>query len=1106
MMRWIVGSSLRYRRLVLAVAAVLLAAGIVQVRSAPIEAFPDFGPVRVEVQTEALGLSAEEVENLITNPMEQEFFNGMPWLASIKSDSLPGLSRLDMSFEPGTDPVRARQVVQERLTMVRALPAVSKSPAVIQPTSTTSRLMMIGLSSKDVSLIDMSVLARFNIRQRLIAVPGVANVAVWGMRDRQLQILVDPVKLRQHNVPLDNVITSAGNAMWSSPLTFVEASTPGTGGFIDNANQRIEIQHKQPVKTAADLAKVSVDGAEKKGLRLGDIATVVENHQLLIGDGLTNDQQGLLMVVERFPGTSISQLTGDVEAALDGLRPSLTGITVDTGLYRPASYLDTVRDNLGRSLLVGLVLLALLLGAMLFSWRAALVAVVSISLSLAVALLVLSRFGIMLNALVLAGLVMAVAIVVDDATIDVLHIRRRLRQPVPAAAGTADRPAVERPAVDAPAGYRPAGPAAPPVDGEPQFDTSADSRLDRPAGSRPDVGPDSPTDRRATTVLAAAVQMRGSVLVATVVAVLSVAPVLALGNVTGSFLRPLAVGYVVAVLASMLVALTVTPALSLLLSGGRPAPGESPVARALGRAHGSALSRLVARPVFALAGAVVLLLAGLAVLPTLRDQAVVPPLQVRDLLVTWRATPGTSLVEMDRLTAQASRELRTVPGVRSVGAHVGRASLSDQVVGSNAAELWVGIDAGADYGAATRAVRTVVQGYPGLRSDVTTYPQERLRAAATGSDSALVVRVYGRDYAVLQAKAAEVAGIVAGVKGIARPRVSVPDFEPTVEVEVDIVKAAAAGLKPGDTRRAAATMASGIIAGHMYEGQKIYEVTVWGTPETRHSLSSIQNLLIDSPRGGQVRLGDVASVRIRPNPTNIKHDAVARYVDVTADVQGRGLGDVTRDVENAVRNVTFPDEHHLEVLGESAQRQSIQRQALAYAIAFLVGLFFLLQATLGSWRLAGLLFLTLPVALVGGLLAAALRQDVSSVASLMGLLAVLAVAVRAGVVQIRHYQQLEREGEQPGRDLVLRGTGDRFGPVVTAMLATAVVLAPLLVVGATAGLEILQPLVAIVIGGLVTAALLNLFILPTVYLRFAARPQPVTAGPHDVSREQSDAR
>ncbi len=1051
MLAWIVGSSLRYRTLALAVAAVLLVLGAAQLRTAEVEALPDFGPVHVEVQAEALGLSAEEVENLITNPMEQEFFNGMPWLAAIRSDSLPGLARMDMSFEPGTDPIQARQVVQERLTMVRALPAVSKSPQVIQPTASTSRLMMIGLSSKDVSLIEMSVLARFNIRQRLIAVPGVANVAVWGMRNRQLQVLVDPERLRRHRVPLDTVVTSAGNAMWSSPLTFVEASTPGTGGFIDNANQRIEIQHRQPVRTAADLSKVAVEGAETAGLRLGDIATVVEDHQLLIGDGLANDEQSLLMVVERFPGTSVSQLTRDVERALDEMRPGLTGITVDTGLYRPANYLDAVRDNLGRSLGLGLVLLGVALLALLVDWRAAVVGLVAVSLSLAVATLVLSWFGLLLNAMIVAGLVMAVAVLVDDAVGDALAVRRGLRHPPPAADGPAGEP-------------------------------------------RPDRG---------TAVREAVLTSRGDVVVATVIAVLSVAPVLALGAVTGPFLRSVALGYVVAVLASMLVALTVTPALSLLL--GRPGTDrDSPVTRALRRAHASALPRLLGRPVPLLVAAAVLVLAGLAALPALRDQSVVPPLQERDLLVSWQGPPGTSLPEMNRISGMAGRELRAVPGVRSVGVHVGRASLSDQVVGSNTAEMWVGIDPDADHGATTDAVRAVVGGYPGLRSEVTTYPEKRLRAART-AESSLVVRVYGRDYAVLAAKAEEVAHLVSAVKGVGAPRISRPDFEPTVEVEVDIPKAAAAGLKPGDARRAAAIMASGITAGHMYEGQKIFEVVVWGTPAHRHSVSTIQDLLIDSPKGEQVRLGDIASVRVRPNPTNIRHDAVARYVDVTADVWGRGLGDVTREVQEATRDVTFPAEHHLEVLGESTERQSEQRWTVAYVVAFVVALYFLLQAAFGSWRLATLLFLLLPVALSGGVLVALLREDVLSAASLLGLLAVLAVAARGGIRQIRHYQRLERTGDRPGPDLVLRGTREGFDSVVIPALATAAALAPLLLFGVTAGLEIVQPLVAIVLGGLLTAALVNLLVLPGLYLRYAERSRPAPAGPPDVERERSDA-
>ncbi|HSV66535.1 MAG TPA: efflux RND transporter permease subunit [Mycobacteriales bacterium] len=1020
----------------LAVAVVLVGMGVVQVRAAQVEAFPDFGPTRVEVQTEALGLSAEEVENLITNPMEQEFFNGMPWLHQIRSDSLPGLSRLDLVFEPGTDPTRARQVVQERLTMVRALPAVSKSPAVIQPTSTTSRLMMIGLSSSDVSLIDLSVLARWKLRQRLIAVPGVANVSIWGMRDRQLQVLVDPDRLRKHHVPLDAVVRSAGNAMWSSPLTFVEASTPGTGGFIDNANQRIEIQHIQPIRTAKDLAQVAIDGAESSSLRLSDVADVVEDHQLLIGDSVTKDNRGLLLVVERFPGTSVTDVTREVEKALDGLRPGLAGISIDTTLYRPATFLESARNNLAWTLAIGALLLLLVLGALMFSWRAALVSLVAISASLALALLVLSLFGARLNMMILAGLAMAVAIVVDDAVGDVEHLRRRLR---------------ERRGEDAGAG--------------------------------------SAADSKAGAILAAVLDVRGPLFVATVIVVVSVLPALALGEVSGAFLRPLALGYVLAVLASMVVALTLTPALAMLLFSESSLRRESSLARRLERGYAAQLGRLARRPVRAYAVAGLVLVASLVALPQIGGQHLTPALQDRDLLVRLDAAPGTSLTEMDRLMATATRELRALPGVRTVGAHVGRASLSDQVVAVNSSELWVSLDPAANYAATTAAIRDAIGGYPGLRTEVMTYPAQRVQEVDRSSDAPLVVRIYGRDYDVMRAKAAEVATLVSGVAGVREPRVMLPDLEPTVEVEVSITKAARVGVKPGDVRRAAAIMVSGITAGNLYEAQKVFDVVVWATPEKRHSLDSIRGLLIDTPHGGQVKLSDVADVRIRPNPANIRHDAVARYIDVTADVRGRGLDDVTRDVERSVRNVTFPAEHHVEVLGESAQRENTQQRALGYAIAALVVLFFLLQACFGSWRLATLHLLLLPVALAGAVLVAAVRRDVMSVVSLFGLLTVLAITIRGSILQTRHYQRLEQQGVTAGPDLVLRGSRERFGPTVTAALATALALTPLLLVGVASGLEVLQPLVAIVLGGLVTATLVNLFLLPALYLRFATTTQ-----------------
>jgi Cu/Ag efflux pump CusA len=1038
MIRWIVGSSQNYRRLVLAVAVALIAAGFVQLRRTGVEALPEFGPVRVDVQVEALGLSAEEVENLITNPMENEFFNGIPWLAKLESHTIPGLSSMEMTFEPGTDPIRARQVVQERLTMAPALPAASsRPPLVVQPLSSTGRLMMIGLSSDQKSLIDMSLMSRWTIVPRLLSVPGVANVGVWGFRDRQLQVQVDPAKLMQHSVTLDEVLRTSANALWVSPLTFVEASTPGLGGFIDTPNQRIEIQHNQPIKNAADLSKVVIEGAEHRGLRLGDVAQIVEDHQILIGDAVVGDAPSLMLVVERFPGTKVTDVTRNVEAALNELGPALPGVRIDTKVYRPATFVDTMVHNFTTSLIIGAILLVLLLGFLFFDWRAALVSIVTIATSVAVTVLVLSLLGVGLNMMSLAGLVMALAIVVDDAVVGVDNVRRRVR-----------------------------------------------ARTGDDSASLSD------------TVRAAILETRGPLTVAALIAVASVAPVVLLDGVAGAFLTPVAQAFVAATLVSLVTALTVGPVLATLLLSGASRRRESAPARALERRYASFLPGLLRRPAWSYAMIGLLVVVGLLAVPFLGGKPLSPTLKERDLLISWEAPPGASLPEMSRITGALTAELRSVPGVRDVGAHVGRAIAGDQIVGVNSGEVWLSIDPKAEYEKTLTAVRQVVNGYPGMQSDLVTYSDKRVREVRTTSASDdIVVRLYGNDFGVLNAKANEVLGIISGIRGVDRPHVLTTQVAPAVEIEVSVDKAAKWGLKPGDVRRAAATLVAATIAGNLFDEQKVYEVVVWGVPQVRENVDTIRDLRIDAPIGGpgggptQVRLADVADVRIVPKAEVILHDQVSRAVDVVANVRGRGVGAVTSDVRNQLRQVAFPQEHHLEVLGEAQQQAGAGSRLWPAMIAVAILTFFLLQAAFGSWRLASLYFLLLPCGLAGGLLLAwAVRGSLSAV-SLLGLLTVLAMGVRGGLLQVRHYQRLEEEGMAAGPELVALGSRHRLQPTVTGLLAAALALLPLVVYGSGSGMEIVGPLALIVIGGLVTTALLNLFVLPALYLRFAARPR-----------------
>jgi Cu/Ag efflux pump CusA len=1043
-MRRIIDASLRFRLLVVAIAAGVIAVGVVQLRDAPVDVLPEFTPPYVEVQTEALGLSAEEVEQLVTVPLEADLLNGTAGVSVLRSESVPGESSIVLLFEPGTDIKDARQLVQEQLTQAHANPNVSKPPQMIQPLSSESRVMMIAISPEGLSPIESSVLARWTIRPRLMGVPGVANVSIFGLRDRQLQVLVDPERLRDKRVTLSQVIRTAGNAQLVSPLSFLEASTPGTGGFIDTPNQRLQIRHILPTVTPSALARVPVEGATGRGsaLRLGDVSQVVEDHQPLIGDAVVNGATGLLLVVEKFPGANTLQVTRDVDDALDELRPGLSGIRVDSHVFRPADFISSAVDNLTLAAIVGCALLALVLLALFLEWRAALICIVAFVLSLTAAALVLDATGSTFNALVFAGLAVAVGAVIDDAVIDVHNVR-----------GRAD-------------------------------------------------------------VAQAATEMRGPIGYATLVILLAALPVLFIEGVSGAFFEPLVRAYALAVVASMVVALTVTPVLSSLLLPGRRGSGEPrPAAR-----YGAALARVVARPRWVLAGAGVALAAGLALIPVLNGP-VIPSFKDRSIVAHLDAAPGTGRPEMARIVARASRELRSIPGVSDVGAHLGRAVTGDQVVDVNSSELWITLDPDADYDATRAAVERVVAGYPGFAHSLATYEQQRIRDVAAvddrqaghpGAGSAdldvltgvdrrpLVVRVYGEDPTVLREQAARMKRMLSQVDGVSNPQVEPQIEEPTVAIEVDLALAQRYGIKPGDVRRAATTLLSGIEVGSLFKQQAIFEVVVRGTPDVRRSVTDIRGLLIDTPSGGHVRLGDVASVRVRPTPSAIQRESSSRRIDVTADVSGRGVAAVRDDVTDRLRRTSFPLEYHAQVIGDSGGDAASATRLLGFGLAAAIGIFLLLQAAFGSWRLACLAFLTLPIALVGGEVAGAIDGTTFSLGALAGLLTVFAIAARNEIVLIRHYQHLERhEGERAGPELVLRGSRERLAPIAITAAATGAAVLPFVVLGERAGYEIVQPMAIVVLGGLVTSTVLSLFVLPALYVRFGLAPRRRVAPEED---------
>jgi len=1028
MIKWIVSAALRFSRLVVAAAIGILGLGLYQLHNTAVDVYPEFEPPDIQIQAEALGLSAQEVEQLITVPIEQDLLNGIPWVEHIRSRSMPGLSAIDLQFEPGTDLLAARQLTQERMSQAKALPNVGTPPIMVQPTSSTSRIAMISMHSDTVSEIQMSVLARWQIRPRLMSIPGVANVSVWGLRDRQLQVQVDPQRLQSHKVSLTQLIESTGNALWVSPLSFVEASTPGTGGFVETPNQRLGVQHIQPIATPDQLANVAVEGTQSP-LRIGDVANVTEDHQPLIGDASVDGAPSLMLVVERFPDANTAQVTHDVDEAIEAMKPGLAGINMDANVFRPETYMNTALRHLGVVGLVSAVLLVASVGLLFVSWRVVLIPVVAVPLSLVSAAWILHLRGETLTTMTLLGLAAAAVVVIDDVVGDVAAIRTRHL------AASQDTPAVSS------------------------------------------VMGDLVTARR------------GPLLVALAMSILVLAPVLTIGGVSNAFSWPLAATYVLATVTSLVVALVVTPALAvLLLRDGKAHLRAGPLDRWIRAGADRIATPAIGKPGLVATGAGILAVAAILVAWLAPSGPVLPTLQDRNVLVRVQGAPGTSLPEMNRVTASLAAEMREAPGIESAGAHVGRAITSDEIVNVDAGEVWLTVAPNADYQETLAGLREIAAGYPGIHTSVRTYAEDRVAAArdrVVGDQ--VVVRVFGSDLATLQDTADDVSRMLSTVKGVLSPRVEPLVTEPTLQIEVDLAAAQRHGLRPGDVRREATTLISGLSVGSLYEEQKVFDVVVWGGPQIRQSLSDLEALRIDTPSGQQVRLGDVAKVRIAPDPVAIDHNSVSRSVDVTAVVNGRSAADVSQDVTSRLRGISFPYEYHAEVLGDAARQQANHVRVAAIAAVVVLLSFLILQAATGSWRLAGALLVTLPVAVAGGVLVAPLVGGVFSIGVLAALFALLALAIRQALVFVRRARELGAEpGASPG-DSVLQAVRESAPSVLGVALVVAVLMVAPAVLGTTAGLEAFHPFAVSMLVGLVTATAVSLIAVPAFYLAIANR-------------------
>lgn len=1029
--RW----SSRFRLLILAVGAGIIATGVALLPGLTVEAVPEFDPPHLQVQTEALGLSAEEVEQLITAPMEADILNGVAFLDEMRSESVPGLSSIDLLFKPGTNLRDARQLVGERLTRTRALPHVSQPPVLMQPLSSTSRVMMIRLSSPDVPIIDLSVLARWNIKPRLMGVPGVANVAIWGQREQQMQVQVDPARLAASGVTLNQIIETTGNAVWVSPLSFLRASAPGSGGFIETGNQRLGIQHVLPITTPADLSRVSIEHVAGPSRTLGDVATVVENHQPLIGDAATGGDPGLVLVIEKFPGMSTVAVTAAIDQALDDLRPGLRGVKVDASIYRPATSIESTARSLGLGSLLSVLVVAGLLALVFRSWRLGLLVLVVLVVTVGGTLGALSLLGTGMNTMIFAGLVLAMTVVVGDAVAD-MHSLRRLR---------------------------PDGAA-------------------RPGGEGLDV-----TREQRSGLLAHALRAsRTAAGFGSLVAVISLLPAVFLGGIEAAFFRPLVLAVALALAIALILGWTLTIGLVVILLRSGPSRRPSRVVLRSRDAYGSLLSRWVRRAPALLAGAAVLALAGAVLLPVLATTArSVPVLTDSNLVVRLDAKAGTSIDEMGRITERARAAVAELPGVTGVAGHVGRAIASDQVVGVSSGELWVRLDGAHDRSTVKGLVQGAVRAIPGLRADVVGYAEGKVGDSLRARRTQFAVRIFGVHMDALRQQADLVSNRLRQVPGVSGIALDLPPTEPVAEIEVSLAAAEKAGIKPGEVRRAAAALVQGIDVGFLFERQKVFQVVVTGVPTLRHSLTSVGELLIDTPAGGRVRLRDVATIRVVPRDTTIRHVDTQRYIDVVASVDGRPVYDVATEVQRAVRQMTFPREYHAEVPAQYAAEWGTGPMTAGILLAVVLGVLVLLATAVRSWRLAFAILLLLPLALSGGA-AVALLSGGATFVTLAALAVVLGATVRDAILLVLTARRRQAEVPSHSRpQVVVEASRERLLPTALSGLLAGLALVPLVVLGGAVGHDVLLPLAAVVWGGLLTSWLVTLVVLPLLLCRIS---------------------
>jgi CzcA family heavy metal efflux pump len=1013
--------AIRRRGIVVALALLLFGYGLHALQAARRDVFPEFAPPLAMVQTQAPGLSAEQVEALVTLPVESAL-GGLPDVETMKSKSLAGLSLVTIAFRDGADAQAAQQRVSARLGSAGGgLPAGVQPPVLLPLISSTGEVMVAGLTSPTRSLADLHDIAQWTIKPQLLGLPGVADVVIFGGEVRQWQVQVDPERLRASGLAVDDVLAAAR-----------QATGVRSAGFIEGANQRLALRTEGQMRSVAELARIPVAWRAGVPVRLGDVAQVREAVAPPVGAARIDGRPGVMLVIESQYGADPVAVTRALDQAFGQLAPALAAqqARVDASVFRPVSFIATAMRHLRIALLVGGALVVAVLWLFLANWRTAIISTCAIPLSLLTAVIVLRHFGASLNTMTLGGLAIALGEVVDDAIVDVENIHRRLRE-----------------------------------------NRAAANPL-----------------RAAEVVWRASVEVRGAIVHATFVVVLVFLPVLAMTGVAGRLFAPLGQAYVCSVLASLAVALTLTPALACLLLAKAPlAAAEPRFVQAIKRRYERWLQAAERRGK-PLAAAVALLCAGaLACLPWLGG-SFVPELKEGHYTVHMALAPGTSLPEALRVGDRVSAALKAIPGVRLVAQRAGRAEDVVDPADVNISEFEVDLlpMGGARQSATLARIEAALQGFPGLATSVNTFLSERIDETITGVAAPVVVEVHGDDLQAIAATARDVLRALEAVPGAAGVRLQSPPGTPQLVIRLRPPMLDRYALRPLDVLDTVQAAFAGAQVGQIVHGNRVTDVTVVLDPARRQRPADIARLTLRNGQGRVVALGEIADIREEAGLSWIAHSQGQRVQTVTCGVRGRAVADFVRDAQARVRRtVRMPGGVYAVFAGEAQARADSLRELLAASALALGAIVLLLALALRTPRAIALVLLNLPFALVGGVAAVLLTGAELSLGSLVGFVTLFGISLRNAIMLTSHWRQLvEREGLAWDAATALRGARERLVPILMTASVTALGLLPLALRSGEPGNEVEGPMAIVILGGLVTSTLMNLLVLPAFALRF----------------------